>query len=121
MKVKHNKSLAQRRQIRVRRKLQGSAERPRLTVFRSNQHIYLQLINDVAGKTVLAVNDLQEAIKKSSKDMKKAEVTRVVTEQLVELMKKAKIDKAVFDRGSYRYHGRVKMIAEILREKGIQL
>lgn len=121
MRVKHNKTLPERRKIRVRRKLNGTADRPRLTVFRSNQHIYLQLINDETGKTVASVNDLQADIQKAAKDKKKMETAKIVAEVMADKMKKAKIDKAIFDRGSYRYHGKVKLVADTLREKGIQI
>lgn len=119
MRVKHNKTLPERRRIRVRRKLHGTAERPRLSVFRSNQHTYLQLIDDALGKTVLAVNDLQADIRALAKDKKKIEAAEIIAVEMAKKMKAAKIERAIFDRGSYRYHGKVRLIAETLREKGI--
>lgn len=120
MKVKHNKSIAQKRKERVRSKITGTTLRPRLSVFRSNQHIYLQVIDDSEGKTLVSANDRNPDLKKKVAGKKKMEVAQVVTEVLAEKMKTAKIEKIVFDRGGYRYHGRVKMIADLLRDKGIQ-
>jgi len=113
--MKKNKQKVQR-QRRVRGKVQGTAETPRLSVFRSNKYIYAQLIDDVAGKTVLGV-----AGKPEGKD--KSMPTQQAKALGVEIAKKAlvkKIQKATFDRGHYKYHGRVKAVAEGAREGGLQ-
>jgi large subunit ribosomal protein L18 len=107
---------------RIRGKLFGTSERPRLTVFRSNKNTYLQVINDEQGKTIAAANDLM--LKKSDKKAAaktKMERTVVLAEQLVEKLKSLKVSKLCFDRGSYRYHGRLKTIAEAMRAAGIQV
>ncbi len=116
MKVNHKITLAARRKIRIRSKVQGTAERPRLSVFRSNKSVYLQVINDEVGKTLAAA---------SSHGMKKAgvkiETAKTVAKELAEKLKKAKVTKLVFDRGSYKYHGRVRAVAETLREQGLEM
>ncbi len=106
---------AQRRKRRVRSKISGTADRPRLAVFRSNQHIYLQAINDATGEVIAAASDA-----KKDKEYKgtKIEAAEQVAEEMAEKLKKAKVKKLVFDRGRYSYHGRVKKAAETLREKG---
>jgi large subunit ribosomal protein L18 len=113
---------AKQRQKRVRGKLLGTAQRPRLTVFRSNKNTYLQVINDEAGKTIASANDLQMA-KKDAKAMKgtKTERAQKMAEELVSQLKKLKVTKLCFDRGSYRYHGRLKAVADVVREAGIQV
>ena len=121
MKVNHYITPSQRRKTRVRRKLLSKSDRPRVSVFRSNLHTYIQVIDDQIGKTVLAVNDLQVEMKKITAKMKKMETAKAVAEELATQMKKKKIDLVVFDRGNYRYHGRVKLIAETLREQGIKI
>lgn len=118
MKVNHNITPKQRRTIRVRSKIRGSAERPRLTVFRSNVTTYLQVIDDAAGKTLAAANALMT--KTDPKLTKMAEAIELAKSLAADLKKK-KITKLVFDRGSYRYHGRVKAIADTVREQGIEM
>lgn len=100
-----------RRHKRVRAKIFGTARRPRLCVFKSNQHIYAQLIDDEKGKTLVAASDLE--IKKS------AEKTKELGKLIAEKAKVKKIEKVVFDRGGYKYHGRVKALAEGAREGGL--
>lgn len=121
MKVNHQFTQAQRRLIRVRRKIRGTEERPRLTVFRSNKHIYLQAINDVLGKTLVATSDVAKDVKKSVEGKAKMERAKSIAKEMSDKLKKAKITAVVFDRGSYRYHGAVRLIAEELRNLGIQL
>lgn len=93
------------RKKRIRAKVSGTKERPRLSVFRSNTAIYAQLIDDVSGTTLAASKD---------KDAKK------VGTQIAEMAKKAKITDVVFDRGGYQYHGKVKMLADAAREGGLK-
>ena len=104
-----------RRHRRVRGKVAGTADRPRLAVFRSNRGIFAQLIDDDAGRTLAAVN-WTEADLRSLKPMEQA---RKAGEVLAERAKAANIETAVFDRGGYRYHGRVKALAEGAREAGL--
>ena len=108
----------QRRHRRVRGKVQGTAERPRLVVFRSNRGIEAQLVDDSAGTTLAAASWLH--LKKSfsgNKSQQAAEVGKLLAQNA----QKAGIERAVFDRGGYLYHGRVKALAEAAREGGLKL
>lgn len=102
------------RKRRSRARISSSSESPRLTVFRSNKYIYAQLIDDEAGKTLASVSTLN--IKKG----KKAEQAKEVGQKLAEQAKKLGIKKAIFDRGAYKFHGRVKALAEGAREGGLK-
>jgi large subunit ribosomal protein L18 len=106
-----------RRHKRVRKNLSGTAERPRLVVFRSNTGIEAQLIDDLAGKTLAAASSLH--VKKSFKG-DKTEQAAEVGKALAAAAKKAGIDSVVFDRGGYLYHGRVKALADAAREGGLK-
>jgi large subunit ribosomal protein L18 len=107
-----------RRHARVRKKIAGTAERPRLAVFRSNRHIYAQLIDDVNGRTLAAASTLDaDAAKQGSK----AEVAKSIGELVGRRAKDAGIAAAIFDRGGYQYHGRVRAVAEGVREAGVNL
>jgi large subunit ribosomal protein L18 len=106
-----------RRRRRVRAKVRGTAERPRLSVFRSNRGIQAQLIDDVAGHTVAAVNWTETELK----DLGTMEQAKRAGELLAERAKAAGVDNFVFDRGGYRYHGRVKALADGAREGGLKL
>ena len=104
-----------RRRRRVRAKIRGSAERPRVSVFRSNRGIFAQLIDDVQGRTVASVN-WTEAELRGLKPMEQAERAGRL---LAERAKQAGVERAVFDRGGYKYHGRVKALAEGARAGGL--
>jgi large subunit ribosomal protein L18 len=108
----------ERRHRRVRKRIYGTAERPRLVVFRSNRGIEAQLVDDVEGKTLAAASWLQ--LKKGFKG-KKTEQAAEVGKLLAENAKKADIEEAVFDRGGYLYHGRVQALAEGAREGGLKV
>lgn len=103
------------RHARIRRKVSGTAARPRLAVFRSLQHIYAQLIDDAAGRTLASASDMKLAAKGSRTDSAAA-----VGKALAEAAKAAGVTSAVFDRGGYRYHGRVKALAEAARAGGLE-
>ncbi len=110
-----------KRHRRVRAKILGSVERPRLSVFRSNFHIYAQLIDDLAGKTLASFSDAVLGGKKSkSKDNKKTTVAHLVGRSFGDQILKKGFKRIVFDRGGYKYHGRVKALAEGLREAGVE-
>jgi len=109
------KSTTYRRKLRNRSKVRGQ-QKPRLSVFRSNKNIYAQVIDDIAGKTLVSANDLKIDDKKLTKTDKAKEVGKMVAEMAV----KAKITDVVFDRGEYKYHGRVKALAESAREHGLK-
>jgi large subunit ribosomal protein L18 len=106
----------ERRHRRVRGKVAGTAERPRLVVFRSNRGIEAQLVDDLSGRAIAGANHL--AVKKSFKG-NKTEQAAEVGRLLAETAKKAGIESVVFDRGGYLYHGRVKALAEAAREGGL--
>lgn len=105
-----------RRLVRVRSKLHGTALRPRVTVDRSNQHIYLQAINDDLAVTVASSSDVQIKLKGT-----KTERSAAAAKDLASKLKTAKVGKAIFDRGANKYHGRVKAVAEGLRAEGIEV
>lgn len=104
-----------KRRRRVRAKISGTAERPRISVFRSNQGLSAQLIDDSAGRTLAAVNWFEPELR----SLKKGERTKRAGETLAERAKVAGVSEAVFDRGGYRYHGHVRAFAEAVRESGI--
>ncbi len=103
---------------RVRKSVYGTADRPRLTVFRSNNQIYVQMIDDLKGNTLLAVSSLEKGI--SEKKVTKIEQAKLVGELAAEKAKESGITKVVFDRNGYLYHGRVKALAEAARKGGIK-
>ncbi len=116
MKNKFQKKCQRHKKIRA--VISGTSNTPRLCVFRSNKHIYAQLIDDKKGTTILAVNDL-ELKNKKKKDNKK-NIASEVGEAIANKAKEKGIKKVVFDRGGYRYHGRVKALAEGARKGGLE-
>ena len=109
----------ERRQARVRKKVLGTAERPRLCVFRSAGHIYAQVINDEQGTTLAAVSTLTPALKETLAGKKKSEAAKEVGKAIAEALKGKDLSKVVFDRNGFLYHGRVKALAEGAREGGL--
>ena len=109
-----------RRHRRVRLNVVGTSERPRLSVFRSLSNIYAQLIDDSRGHTLAAASTVEPEIAKQLDGLKGVEKARVVGKTLAERAKQAGITVVVFDRGGYKYHGRVKALAEASREGGLQ-
>lgn len=108
-----------RRHIRVRKTVSGTPERPRLAVYRSLNHVYAQIIDDTAGHTLVAATDLEAEVAKAKNGKKKSEVAHMVGEQLAKKAKQKGIDAVVLDRGGFRYHGRVKALAEGARKGGL--
>ena len=108
--------IRQKRHRRVRGKLSGTADRPRLNVFRSNTGIYAQVIDDVAGVTLVSASTLDSEISGGSKTELASQVGALVAKRAVE----KKIENVVFDRGGYIYHGRVQALAEAARENGLK-
>jgi large subunit ribosomal protein L18 len=106
-----------RRHRRIRAKVKGTQERPRLSVFRSNQHIYVQLIDDSQAQTLVSCSDLKV---KEKKGLTKMEIAKEVGKSIAKKALEKKIKKVVFDRGGYKYHGRVKAVAEGAREGGLE-
>jgi large subunit ribosomal protein L18 len=106
-----------RRANRTRARIKSVTERPRLSVFRSNTAIYAQIINDATGKTLVSASSLELKGKK----IKKTDIAKTVGQQLALKALKAGVKTVAFDRGAYRYHGRVKALAEAVREGGLIL
>ena len=131
IKLKQQKRI--KRSKRTRSKIFGRDKRPRLSVFRSNKYIYLQAIDDEKGKTIASAGDLEKKGKSekgggeakvplfSKNGQRKIENARLVGAALAKKLKNAKIKKIVFDRGGYKYHGRVKSLADGLRKGGIKI
>jgi large subunit ribosomal protein L18 len=107
-----------RRHLRVRTRVAGTAERPRLVVFRSLKHIYAQLVNDDQGVTLLGVSDVSEGVDTTTAG--KVNRAKATGKLLAEKAKAAGVTKVVFDRAGYRYHGRVQAVAEGAREGGLE-
>ena len=109
-----------RRQRHVRKRLQGTAERPRLAVFRSSKHIYAQVINDTNGTTLASASTLDPEVKSQQAYGGNKAAAAIVGKKVAERAKQAGIDKICFDRRSYKYHGRVQALADAAREAGLQ-
>ena len=115
MSVKTKETQRLRRRRRVRAKVRGTAQRPRISVFRSNRGIAAQLIDDESGRTLAAVNWIESPLR----DLKGSEQARKAGELLAERAQAAGVQTAVFDRGGYQYHGRVQALADGAREGGL--
>lgn len=109
-----------RRKARIRKKVSGTTERPRLNVYRSNKHIYAQLINDGDGRTVVSASTVDKGLAGALAKAKKTEAAKLVGERIAKLAIEKGVDKVVFDRGGYLYHGRVKAVADGAREAGLK-
>jgi large subunit ribosomal protein L18 len=118
MKLTRKESV-RRRHRRVRRKVDGTPERPRLAVFRSNQHIYAQVIDDVQQHTLVAASTLESDLRADSKSGATCEASAEVGKLIAQRLLEKGISKVVFDRGGNLYHGRVKALAEAAREAGL--
>lgn len=118
-KTKHQLRL--RRKRRVRRKVRGTTEQPRLNVYRSLQHIYVQVIDDTNGITLAATSTLDPVVKAQlGEDLDKKGEAKVVGTRLAAICKEKDITKVVFDRNGFRYHGRVSSLAQAAREGGLE-
>jgi large subunit ribosomal protein L18 len=119
--AKNSRSIARvRRHARVRKNLQGTTDRPRLNVFRSLSGIYAQVIDDQAGRTLLSASTVDRDLREKVKGLKKSEQAKLVGQTLAERAKEKGIQSVVFDRGGYRYIGRIKAFADGAREGGLQ-
>jgi large subunit ribosomal protein L18 len=116
--VKQQKKLKLRRRIRAR--IRGTAERPRLHVFKSNRYVYAQAIDDVSGRVLAAAATIEKAFREKSKDSKNKKACEVLGGLMALKLKDKGIRKVVFDRGIYPYHGKVKTLAEALRSQGVE-
>ncbi len=106
--------------FRIRKKVQGTAERPRVAVYRSNKHFYIQVIDDLSGKTVASISTVEKELKGKLEKKSKTEIAASLGETLGKRLKDKKIEEIVFDRGGFRYHGRVKAAADGLRSAGLK-
>jgi large subunit ribosomal protein L18 len=109
-----------RRHIRVRMSLQGTQQRPRLSVFRSLSEIYAQVIDDQAGRTIASASTIDRELRGKAKGLKKAEQAKLVGQALAERAKSKGVKTVVFDRGGFKYSGRVKALADGAREGGLE-
>lgn len=114
-------AIRQKRHIRVRGKISGTSERPRFNVYRSTNNIYVQLIDDVAGHTLVACSTLDKDVQEAVKDMTKVEAAKFVGETVAKKALEKGITEVVFDRGGYLYTGRVQSVADGAREAGLKL
>jgi large subunit ribosomal protein L18 len=117
--IEKSRQLA-RRQQRVRQRIFGTDERPRLNVYRSSGHIYAQIINDIKGTTLVSASSLDKSLRNTLKSTSSVVAAKAVGTLLAERSKNAKIQKVVFDRAGRLYHGRIKALAEASREGGLQ-
>ena len=109
----------QRRKFRIRSRISGTPERPRLSVFRSAKHIYAQVIDDTTGATLAAASTLSRDLKSGSDDASKTDAAKKVGALIAKICLEKNLDKVVFDRNGYLYHGRIKALADAAREAGL--
>jgi large subunit ribosomal protein L18 len=119
-KAKKKRLARQRRHARIRKNVHGTAERPRMCVFRSSKHIYVQVIDDTRQHTLVSASTVDPEVSAEATGKAKADQAAVVGEMIARRARDAGIEQVVFDRGGYRYHGRVKALAEAAREGGLQ-
>jgi large subunit ribosomal protein L18 len=112
--------LRQRRHNRIRKRVKGTGEKPRLSVYKSLNHIYAQLIDDTAGKTLLSASTLEQAVRAGAKHGGNLDAAKKVGASLAQRALEKKITDVVFDRGGYRYHGCIKALADAARERGLK-
>lgn len=110
----------ERRKLRIRQKINGTSEKPRLSVFRSAKHIYAQVVDDVAGKTVAHASTLSREVRGDANDAKKLDAAKKVGQAIAKALLAKGISKVVFDRNGYLYHGRVRALADAAREAGLK-
>lgn len=118
-RVKTREQRRERRHRRVRAKVHGTAERPRLVVHRSINHVEGQVVDDVSGRTLVGLSTLDAGLREKRGEMNKTEASRAAGKALAEKAREQGVTKVVFDRGGYVYHGRVKAFAEGAREGGL--
>ncbi len=121
MITKANRNEArQRRHLRVRKRVTGSGERPRLNVFRSNKHIYAQVIDDTTGQTLVSASTLEKEFREQVANGGNVEAARQVGALVAKRALEKGLSQVVFDRGGYLYHGRIEALADAAREEGLQ-
>jgi large subunit ribosomal protein L18 len=119
-RVQEKREARQRRHRRVRRIVRGTAERPRLTVFKSLRHIYAQVINDEEGRTLVAASTLSKDLPRPAERAKKVDIAKAVGTLVADRALAARIQAVVFDRGGYPFHGRIKALASAARDRGLK-
>lgn len=119
-KCKEKKRLKEKRIERIKKKLLKSQDRLRLVVFKSNKYLYIQAINSLDGNVVASASSLEKQFRKKYRSFKNIEIAKKLGELMGERILKKNIKKVVFDRRGYPYHGRIKAIAEVIREKGVE-
>jgi large subunit ribosomal protein L18 len=110
----------ERRKLRIRRKISGTPVQPRLTVFRSAKHIYAQVVDDVAGRTIAHASTLTREVRSAVTEANKSDAAKKVGAAIAKLLLSKGIDRVVFDRNGYLYHGRVRALADAAREAGLK-
>ena len=120
MKVKSRGLMRRRIRYRVRKKVSGTASRPRLAVYRSLKHIYAQVIDDESGRTIAHASSQDKEIKGNSEKVSGTELAKQVGELIAKRVKEAGVESVVFDRGGFLYHGRIKALAEAGRNGGLK-
>ena len=121
LNLKRSKANRLSRKKRIRKKVIGTTKKPRLTIFRSTYHTYAQVVDDSSGKTLVAVSTISKQLKGDVKGLKKVQAAQKVGEAVAKLCLDKKIDQVVFDRNGYAFHGRVAVMANAAREKGLKL
>jgi large subunit ribosomal protein L18 len=122
MRIKTKDDRRQRIKFRLRKRTTGSTERPRLTVFRSVSHMYVQVIDDMTGRTIASASTVEPAVAGALEDAKGGNVAgaRVIGKTIAERLKEKGVTRVVFDRNGFLYHGRVKAVADAAREAGLE-
>lgn len=119
-KMKVRRERTDRLRKRIRDKVRGTGQRPRVHVHKSNLYIYTQAVDDSAGRILVAASTLEKEFREKAKNTKNKDASALLGGLLAQRLKEKKIDQIVFDRGDYPYHGRVKALAEALRKEGIR-
>lgn len=114
------KLVRQRRVFRVRKRLKGTAERPRLTVFKSNHHLFVQVINDETGETLTSLGTMAKEFRGTEYEKKSKKSAQLLGEKIAKMAKEKNVEKVVFDRGRFKYHGIIAVLADAARQAGLQ-
>lgn len=114
------KKVRQRRVFRVRKRLKGTAERPRLTVFKSNYHLFVQVINDETGETLASLGTMAKEFRGTEYEKKSKKSAQLLGEKIAKMTKDKNVEKVVFDRGRFKYHGIIAVLADAARQAGLQ-
>lgn len=119
--LKNKNATRLKRLMRVRKRVRGTSVKPRLTIFRSNQNLYVQVIDDSCGKTLAGIGTNNKALKSEGEGKTQTELSTLIGSKIGAQLKEQKIESVVFDRGSYKYHGVVAALADAVRDAGIRI